>query len=115
MSMISHILLQDAKLITTETDKHGDQVLVATADVSCRFRYITELDRSANREGLVGADAIIWFEPTENVAEGSIVLVDGLYWRIDRIIKARRMSGSTVEFLKAYVTKHEIVENDDLS
>lgn len=110
MGIISHILNQDAQVITTIKDKHGDQVIDSSIDTLCRFRYITDLDKGPNREGVTSSEAIIWFEPTENIVEGNIVKVDDKYWRVSKLIKARRMSGSNVEFLKAFVNKHEPVE-----
>lgn len=109
MGIISHILNQDGKIVTTTKDKHGDQVKTSEASVKCKFRYITQVDKNVSREGLDSSDAIIWFEPTENVIEGSIIKVDDSYWRVDKLVKARRLSGNTVEFLKAFVKKHSLV------
>jgi len=108
MGIISHILGQTAKIVTTSTDRHGDQLLVSETSIACRFRYITELDRNTNREGVEAFDAIIWFEPTAPIKESTIVFADENYWRINRLVKARKLSGSTVEFLKAFVKKHEL-------
>lgn len=108
MGIISHTLKQEAKIVTTTTDKHGDQVASQETSVNCRFRYITELDRNVSREGLEAFDAIVWFEPDTEIEEGSIISVEGKYWRINRLIKARRLAGSTIEFLKAFVKKHEL-------
>lgn len=107
--MLNHVFNQDAKIIITSTDKHGDQVVSSETDILCRFRYFTEIDQSGNREGLTTtADAIIWLAPELDVAEGTILYTDGKYWRVNRLVKARRMSGDTVEFLKAFVSKHEV-------
>ena len=108
MSLLTSILQQDAIIITVATNKYGDQVPSTGESVKCRFRYITEVDKNMHMEGIETNDAIIWFEPTANIREGSIVSVDGAYWRIDRLIKARRLVGNQVEFLKSFVKKHEL-------
>lgn len=108
MSLLTHILQQDAQIITTSQDGYADQVPESGESVKCRFRYITELDKQSHMEGIDANDAIIWFEPTANIQEGTIVYVESTYWRIDRLIKARKMSGSTVQFLKAFVNKHSL-------
>lgn len=108
MSIISHTLAQTAQIITTTTNFDGDQIQTATESILCRFRYVTEIDRTNNAESIDSADAIIWFEPTANISEGSIVLVDGHYWRVDSLVKARRLVGSTVMFLKAFVKRHQL-------
>lgn len=105
--MLAHIFNQAGKIIHTELDKHGDQVVTSETSILCRFRYITALDVGENKEALL-SDAIIWLAPESDVMEGSILFADGKYWRVGRLVKARRMSGSTVEFLKAFVNKHEV-------
>ena len=105
MNMIGHILSQDATIVTTTTDKHGDQVLGEETAIKCRFRYITQVDRNVNQEAVRSA-AIIWFSPDAPVVEGTIIGAEGAYWRVQQLVKARRMRGSTVEFLKAFVDKH---------
>jgi len=108
MSLISHVLQQDATKITTITDKYGDQLEDSNLPLKCRFRYITEIDNGTNQEGIRSGEAIIWFEPDADIQEGSIVEVDGKYWRVNRLIKARRLSGNAVEFLKAIVNNHQL-------
>lgn len=111
MGILSHILAQNADLVTATVDKYGDQVPTAETSVKCRFRYITEIDRGNNAEAIdTSSEAIIWFEPTVDIIEGSIVKVESVYWRVERLVKARRLIGNTVEFLKAYVSRHELSE-----
>jgi hypothetical protein len=111
MGILSHVLAQDAKLVTATVDKYGDQNPTAETSVKCRFRYITQLDKGTHMEG-IGTDneAIIWFEPDVDIVEGSIVKVDSVYWRVDKLVKARKLTGNTIEFLKAFVNRHEISE-----
>lgn len=107
--MLENALLQDANIITTTTDKHGDQIQSATTSIKCRFRYITEINQSNNQEALnTGADAIVWTSSDTAIAEGTIIQVDDNYWRIIRLVKARRLSSADVQFLKAYVVRHEL-------
>lgn len=108
MSLIDHTLTQTGNIIPTTRDSHGDQIAGTPEGITCRFRYVTGVERLQNREALAGIDAIIWLRAEEEVEEGTILQVDGHYWRVDRLVKARKLSGSTVEFLKAYVQKHSI-------
>ena len=110
MGILTHALKQTATIITTETDEYGDQITDSTGSYPCKFRYITELDSNVNREALDTADAIIWFEPTAPIEEGTIVQVDEYYWRVSRLIKARKLSGSAVHFLKALVQRHALAD-----
>ncbi len=108
MGILTHVLKQTAIIVETQLDKHGSQILVDTTSVACKFRYITELDTGVNKEGATSSDAIVWFEPTATVAEGTLIKVDDLYWRINRVIKARKLSGDAIHFLKALVNRHKL-------
>ena len=110
MGILTHILKQSGKLVQATINVYGDQISSGETNVMCRFRNITELDKTSNAEGVATADAIVWFEPSVSIEEGSIIKVDGKYWRIDRLIKARRMSSSAILFYKALVKRHQLAE-----
>lgn len=102
--MIDHLRNQTAYIITSTTDRHGDQTETSRKATKVRFRYITDVDKGINSEGL-RSDAIIWFDKDEDVSEGTLVEVDDAMWRIERLIKARKMT-EEVQFLKAFVERH---------
>lgn len=106
--MIDHILTQDANIITTTTDKHGDQKQSASTPVKCKFRYITVVDKNVDREGLSSTEAIFWFSASTSISETSILKHENKYWRVDRLVKARRLADSTVQFLKVFVSPHKL-------
>ena len=110
MGILTHALKQTAIIVTTTTDEYGDQITESSGSYPCKFRYITELDTNVNREALDTADAIIWFEPSAPISEGTIVKVDEYYWRVERLIKARKLAGNTVHFLKALVQRHALAD-----
>lgn len=103
--MLAHTFEQTASLITTSTNKYGDQVLVSTKDIQCRFRWITELQNPGNREEL-SSDALLWADADQSIAEGSIIKVDGTYFRVSRVTKARRLRGDQVYFIKCLLDKY---------
>lgn len=112
MGVLTHAIAQSCQIIEYEVDFHGDQVETSRRDTLCRFRYITQLNRSDYKESIDNIDALAWFEPTEDVSEGSILFVDNAYWRVDQLIKARRLVGSNVMFLKAFLRRHSQVTGD---
>ena len=105
-SLLTHILNQEATILTTSTDKYGDQTQSASVQVVCKFRYITGVEKNLNAESML-SEAMIWFEPDVEISEANIVQVEGTYWRIDKLIKARRFVDGIV-FIKAFVTRHEL-------
>lgn len=106
--MIDHLLVQDGQIIPTTTDKHGDQIAGSPVDIKCWFRYVTGIEKGTNQEALNGIDAIIRVSPDLDVSEGTILKVEGKYWRVDRLIKARRIGDSAVQYLKAYVQAYQL-------
>lgn len=107
MTLLTHTFDQVAVIVTTETDKYGDQKSVSNESIACRFRYITGVEKNLSAEAL-NSEAMVWFEPDANISEANILLIEGSYWRIDKLVKARRFD-KEVQFLKAFVTKHELV------
>ena len=105
--MLRYTMNQPGKLLVTTTDEFGDQNTSSETSIMCRFRYITDIDKNVNREAL-GSEAMIWLSPDLTVSEGNIIFVDGGYWRIQKLVKARKMSGTTIEFYKAFVTRHTL-------
>jgi len=104
--MITHLLNQTFRKISYVTNVSGDLVKTATTYYLCRFRYITLINKGANQESL-DSQAQIWFEPEANILEGDIGEVDGKMWRINKLIKARKMD-SSVRFLKTEVYAYEL-------
>ena len=112
MSKITHILNNTAYLVTTATNVHGDQVETERESFPCRFREITELNSLNNREDISGYDALLWAEADVALEEGTVLLCEGRYWRVDRLTKARTL-GPDVEFLKCLLEKHNEPEVND--
>jgi hypothetical protein len=105
--MISHLLNQTCEIVETTYNKYGEQILSTTAEISCKFREITNLTKSANRED-IAADAMLWVEPDASLEKGTIILIDGDYYRVERLVKARRNNGE-VQFIKCDLQAHKEV------
>lgn len=108
MSLIDHALQQDAIVFETEGNLYGEQIVKSAYNEKVRFRYITEIDKTINIEGLASPEAMIWFGVGTHAKETGIVRVDGRDWRVNKLVKARRLKGSTIYFYKGYVTAHKL-------
>lgn len=104
--MIESWLVDTITKITTTRNKWGDTVFGSESDINCRFREITDFNRSSNNREEVDADAMIWFAGNHSVALGDIYEYDGQRYRVDKITKARRGKQTNVEFIKCEVIKH---------
>jgi head-tail adaptor len=103
--MLNHAFEQTASIITTSYNDDGDQSFVSSLEIKCRFRWITDLERPANREE-VRSDAMLWVKPSEEIAEGWIIKFEDDYFRVRRIIEARRLRGDTIFFKKILLDKY---------
>jgi hypothetical protein len=103
--MLEHAMTQTCQIFSTTVNKFGDFVEGGSVNMPCKFRYINALDRQANREGFQ-SDAMAWFKVDSDIREGTIFRVDGAKFRVERVVKARRLANSTVLFLKAYLERY---------
>jgi hypothetical protein len=108
MSLITHTLNQTCGVLSTSTNVYGESVFVSLANLKCRLREITGLDKQSNREQY-DCDAILWLEPTASVVEGQIIRVEDRFYRINKIIKARRFSAPVV-FIKCLLDVYHDIE-----
>jgi len=105
--MLEHYLNQTAQKVSTTRDKFGDYLQTSLTEVSCRFRYIRNLRRETNRE-ISDSDALMWFAPTHEVSIGDHYLYEGVYYQVDRVLKARKLDNATVHFIKCEVTVYPL-------
>jgi hypothetical protein len=103
--MLNHAMEQTAYIIETSYNDDGDQEFVSSDTIACRFRWITELDNLDNREE-IRSDALLWIKPDEDVNEGTIIKFDDDYFRVKRVIEARRLRGNQVYFKKCLMDKY---------
>lgn len=97
--MLERYLVQTCEIVTTIRSEWGDYVLQDTIEEPCRFRVITTTRRETHRE-TDDSDAMIWLASDSSVDIRSIVKFDGIYYQIERINKARKLGGNTIEFIK---------------
>lgn len=98
-------LLHTAYKLTTTRNAYGDYVATSTTTLSCHFRYINEFFTTTNNEQ-IQSDAMAWFEPDAGVSEGTIIRFENEHYRVERLIKARRLRDTDVQFLKCFLLKY---------
>lgn len=98
--------------IPTIRNAYGDIIIDYTQEVvaiGCRFRVITNMQRSNNREELHSEQAMVWFAPNTDIAQNDIIFYEDQYWQITKINEARRLGSTRVEFLKCYASTYGVV------
>lgn len=91
--------------VTTTRNAYGDYIPSGETAYKCHIRHITEQVTSTNDE-TVQSDLMLWFEPDVPVTKGSVWKVEGEHFRVERIIKARRLRDPSVQFIKTELLKY---------
>lgn len=99
---------QTAYKVTTSRNAYGDYVESTRASIPCRFRYITGLDINGVTESTT-CDALAWFEADSGIVKKDVLVIDGEGFIVDKVIKARRLHDSEVQFLKVELMKYGVI------
>ena len=94
--------------VTTSRDAYGSFTASGETALKCHFRYITEQVTSSNNE-TIQSDAMAWFEPDSGVDRKDIIKFDGEHFRVERVIKARRLRDPNVQFIKVELLKYGVI------
>lgn len=106
--MLSQHFVQTCRKITPVRNAFGDYLYNGDYEtINCRFRYSMGVQRGTNQE-VVDTDAMVWFEPNEDISKGDILYYDGQYFQIEKIMYARRLGSEVVEFKKCNLKITEV-------
>lgn len=50
-----------------------------------------------------------WFEPDSGVVKDSIVKINDVYYKARRIVLARKLRSTQVQFIKVYLNKYGLI------
>lgn len=101
-------MLHTAYKVTRTRNKYGDYTASGSVELACHFRYVTERVTSTSDE-TTQVDALAWFEPDSGVVKEDILMIDGEHWRVERLIKARRLRNPNVQFIKVELLKYGVI------
>lgn len=96
---------QTAKKQVTSRNAYGDYSVSSTTTLKCHFRRITEAVTGSSNE-TTQSDAMAWFEPDAGIEENDILEIHGEFYRVERLIKARKLRNPTVQFIKTELLKY---------
>ena len=98
-------MLHTAYKVTVTRNAYGDFLPSGETAHKCHFRYITEQVSSSNNEQ-IQSDAMAWFEPDSGIDRKDIIKIDGEHFRVERVIKARKLRNPNVQFIKTELLKY---------
>lgn len=91
--------------VTTTRNAYGDFTASGTTTLKCHFREITFQSTNQSNEQ-IDCDAMAWFEPDSGVALQDIIKFEGEHYRVERLIKARKLRSKPVQFIKVELLKY---------
>jgi len=106
--MINHFLIDTISKVAFSRNKFGDYVYISDSDINCRFREINDLTQTNNREEF-NCDAMVWFSADETVNLGDLFIYEGVGYKVDQMVKARRGGSTKVEYIKCGLLRHRQV------
>lgn len=98
-------MMHTAYKVTQTRNEYGDFTGTTLTAIPCHFRYITEQITGGPNEQ-IQSDAMAWFEPDSGIEKKDILKLDDEYFRVERVIKARRLRSSVVQFIKVELLKY---------
>lgn len=101
-------MLHTAFKVNYTRNAYGDYTATGSVAMKCHFRYINEV-LTNNPNEVIQSDAMAWFEPDANVGINDIILIDGNHYRIEKMIRARKLRSTTIIFKKAYLALYGVI------
>lgn len=97
--------------VTTTRNAYGDYIAAGETALICHFRYITiqaggSSGRNIRGNESVDADAMAWFEPDSGIEREDLIKFEGEHFRVEKVIKARRLRDPDVQFIKCELLKY---------
>lgn len=94
-----------AKKYARTRNAYGDYTANTYTQMPCHFRYINEVVTSVPNETFQ-SDAMAWFEPDADVQEQDLLYIDNTFFRVEKLIRARKLRSNSVQFIKCWLQKH---------
>jgi hypothetical protein len=103
--MLEHWFVSDLTVVGTTRDAYGELVYANQSTTKGRILDHGAIILNDQKEEML-TDAIAWVAPTETVTTDTVLKYSGDYFRIIKIVRARRGGSTDVQFLKCYLQKY---------
>lgn len=97
-------MIHTAYKVTTIRNAYGDFYAGDGTAMPCHFRYITQ--QVSDNDETVNCDALIWLMPDSGVDRKDIIKFEGEHFRVERVIKGRRLREQAVQFIKCELLRY---------
>lgn len=103
--MLEHAFVTPAYKHTVVRNAYGD--MTSDGNVTtyhCRIRENSQLFKDGELEEVI-TDATAWFPTTTPITENDIFEIDSIYYRVYRILKAKRLGETDIQFKKVVLQR----------
>jgi hypothetical protein len=94
--------------VTSTRNAYGDYVAGAKTAIVCHFRNVSNIVTTNGSEAFQ-SDAMAWFEPDSGIVKNDVLIIDDDGWIVERVIKARKLRDSSVQFIKVDLMKYGVI------
>ena len=98
-------MLHTAYKIVSTRNAYGDFLPTSEIELACHFREITQVSTNSSTE-VYDSDAVAWLEADSGVEKQDILKINGVFFRVERVIKARKLRSPVVQFIKVDLLKY---------
>ena len=105
--MLEKYFNHSCTLYTQTVDEYNDIRTTNSVLTSCHYRDNNSLNSNTPNREEEPADGMAWFRASETVDKGDVLTVDGNSYRIVRVVKARKLGSTTVEFIKCWLERFD--------
>ena len=101
-------MLHTAYKVTMTRDAYGSYTATGSTTLKCHFRKNVGQVTGTNNE-VIQSDVIAWFEPDSGVALKDVMKIGDTHYRVERIISARRLRSTSIQFLKCDLAIYGVI------
>lgn len=84
---------------------YGDFSTTTETELICHFRRRDDQVSGTGNE-TIQSDAMAWFEPDSGVQKEDILKINGEFYRVERIIEARKLRDPELQFIKTELLRY---------
>lgn len=100
-------MVHPCTLYTQTVDEYNDIRTTNSVSTTCWYRDNNSVDAGTVNREQESSDGMAWFKPAEVVSPGDVLTVDGQSYRIMKVIKARRLGQTSIQFVKCYLERFD--------
>lgn len=105
--MLEAYFIHDCTVYKATPDEYNNLRQTAATATKCHFRELRGIGTAPTNYEEESSDAMAWFKPAEDIAEGDLLTCQGKTYRVIRLVNARRLGNTDIQFKKTYLERFD--------